>query len=86
MQRRFAMKQSTKFENLSSVERVVRFVIGAGAAVAAMESSLVGGPLFTVVNILAIALATTAILGWDPLKNLTQSAKSALHIGEHRHA
>ena len=66
------MKTQENFENINTSERTTRFVVSMVAIVAAIESPLVGSTLFAVVNLLAIALATVAIIGWDPLRALTQ--------------
>ena len=71
------MKHTKHSENLTSNERAARFAISAIAVIAAMESSLVGTPMFAAINIVAIALATTAIVGWDPLKAIFTSSKQA---------
>lgn len=83
------MKTTTQYENLSSTDRVIRSVVSVAAVVGAMETSLVGTPAFTAVSVVAIALATTAIIGWDPVKALLKSATRALthqgvsHSGHH---
>lgn len=69
------MKNTTAYENMNVTERNIRFVISAAAIIGAMQTSLVGGPLFAAINVLAIALATTAIIGWDPLKAVFKSAE-----------
>ena len=68
------MKSIMNTENLTSNERNARAAIGIFAVIAAMESSLAGSPVFAAINIMAIALVTTAIVGWDPLKALLKSA------------
>lgn len=69
------MKSSNQFENLTGYERVVRFGVSVGVIVATTHSVLVGTTAFAVVNILAILLSTTAIIGWDPAKALSVRAK-----------
>lgn len=59
------------FENLGISERVARFIASTVAIVVAMESPIVGTIMFAVINILAITLVTTAIIGWDPVKFLS---------------
>ena len=61
----------TKFENLNTTERFVRFLISFAAIVIMMESTIAGSTLFAVGCLIAIALATTAIVAWDPLKSVT---------------
>ena len=80
----------TNFENLSTTERAVRFTISTVAIVAMLGSSLVGSALFAGACLLAIAVATTAIVGWDPVKTITFSAnplRKTVHTGNnHKHA
>lgn len=80
------MNSINQFENLTVTERVVRFFVSAGVIIAAMQSSLVGTPAFAVLNILAVALATTAIIGWDPAKALGTRRKNSLaEHADHHH-
>ena len=72
------MKDLAKYENISGKERIIRFIVSYAVIVGAMESSLVGTSLYAVINLLAIAFATTAIIGWDPAKAL--SLRSGLKI------
>lgn len=72
------MKNATQFENLGATDRVLRFVISMVAILAAMESSLAGTPALATISVLAIALTTTAVIGWDPLKALTRSIVHSL--------
>lgn len=77
------MNYSTQFENLSTTDRLIRFVISVVGIVAAMESSLAGTPALAAIGVVAIALSTTAIIGWDPLKALVKStARSLTHHNE----
>lgn len=63
------MKTQDQIENVSQSAAVVGIVASAVIVVVAMESNFVGSPMFGVVSILAIALATAAILGWSPAKS-----------------
>ena len=74
------MKNTTHFENMGLTERNIRFVINAAAIIGEMQTGLVGSPLFAVINVIAIAVATTAIIGWDPLKSLSLGLKSSHSI------
>lgn len=71
------MDSKIALENISTTERYVRFGLSVAAIVAAMESSVSSG-LFAVINFAAIALTTTAIVGWDPLKSSVCHIKSLL--------
>lgn len=66
---------NTNFENLSNTERAIRFAITLAALVVIMESSLAGSMLFAVLFIIGVAFATTAIIGWDPLKSVSLNMK-----------
>lgn len=70
------MNYSTQFENLSATDRVLRFIVSIAAIVAAMGSGLAGTSALTAISVLAIALATTAIIGWSPLKSMSSKVKS----------
>lgn len=70
---------NTTTENLSTPERAVRFLISLAAILLMMQIDFVGSAFSGVSFIIAIALATTAITGWDPLKSLSLNMKSHLH-------
>lgn len=74
------METKTTFENISTTERWVRFVISVAAIVGAVESTI-GAAAFAAINFAAIALATTAIIGWDPMKSGVTALMSHLHVG-----
>ena len=79
--------QVNTFENISFTQRVSRFVISMIAIVVAMTSPLAGGYLFALINLLAIGLATSAIIGWDPVYALKrkQSKKLSGYVPQGRH-
>ena len=69
------MEKINELENLTGSERVTRLFVAIGVIVAIMESSLVGSTLFAVINLLAIAFATIAIVGWDPVRAISLRSK-----------
>lgn len=69
------MMNST-FENLSNVERGIRFGLSLAASVLMMATGFAGTNISGVAFLVSIALATTAILGWDPLKSVSLNMKS----------
>jgi hypothetical protein len=77
------METNTSLENISITERYVRFGVSCAAIVWAMESGVAAG-LFAAINFAAIVLATTAIMGWDPLKSAVGRAKASLQVGRPR--
>lgn len=79
------METRNTFENLSTTERAVRFAASFLAIVATLEISLAGG-VFAAVNIAAIAVATTAIVGWDPVKAGIRYVGEWLQPASHRHS
>lgn len=73
------METKYSLENIGTTERYVRAGLSVAAIVLAMESSVSGG-LFAAINFAAIALAMTAIVGWDPLKSGVVYLKSLLRV------
>lgn len=68
------------FENINNSSRITRFVTSVIIVVTAMSSPLTGSTLFALLNILAILLATSAIVGWDPVVALMNRQKSSLDV------
>ena len=79
------METKYTLDNLSTTERYMRFGASVVAIIAAMESS-VGSSLFAAINFTAIAVASTAIIGWDPLKAGVSYVKSQLQLSARRPA
>jgi len=81
------MKSYSNFENLNVVDRTVRFAVSVFVIIGVMNSSIVGTLLFAVITLLAVGLATTAIIGWDPAKawtlktNAMITHKQTMHNG-----
>ena len=70
------MKTFQYNENLSVSARAARVIV----------STLAGTTLFAVVTVFAIGLATSAIVGWDPVKTAATNLLSLLthHGADHR--
>jgi len=79
------MKNYANFENLNTTERAARFVVSFAVIVGTLYSPMVGSTLYAVINLLAIGLAATAIIGWDPAKALTFGKKSELPAKHNYH-
>ena len=72
------------FENISNSARITRSVTSIIIVVTAMSSPLTGSTIFALLNLFAILLATTAIVGWDPVVALlhrlqTDKTSSEVH-------
>ena len=77
------METKHTLNNLSTTERYIRVGISIAAIVAAMESSL-GSGVFAAINFTAIAVAFTALIGWDPVRAGASYVKSQLRLPTHR--
>jgi hypothetical protein len=79
------METKYTLDNLSTTERYIRVGISIAAIVAAMESSL-GSGVFAAINVTAIAVAFTALIGWDPVRAGASYVKSQLQLSARRPA
>lgn len=61
------MNTHTYHENINMTERYVRVALSVGAIIAVVETT-VGASVVAAVSFPAVALAMTALVGWDPLK------------------
>ena len=81
------MKQSTtnysNFENLNNGERAARVLVSTAAIVVAMSSSIAGSTLFAVICFLGIALTMTGIIGWDPVRAMSNKSEASHHTFPH---
>jgi len=81
------MKQSTSnysnFENLNNGERAARVIVSTAAIAVAMSSSIAGTTLFAVICFLGIALAMTGIIGWDPVRAISNNREIIHHTLPH---
>ena len=73
------------FENISNTERVARVLVSTAAIVVAMSSSIAGTTLFAVICLLGIALVMTGIIGWDPVRAISNKTASKEAKSHHHH-
>jgi len=73
------------YENLSNTERAARLIVSAIAIVAAMSSSIAGTTLFSVICLLGITLAMTSIIGWDPVRAISNKTANEKVKSDHHH-
>jgi hypothetical protein len=81
--RKTVMQTKTSLNNISTTEQYVRFGVSFAAIVIAIEASLNPG-LFAAINFASVALATTAIVGWDPLKSVLGYLKAQFNVDSPR--
>jgi len=70
---------------LNYSERMARFAVSMLVILVAMQSSIAGTTMFGVVVLLAIGLATTAIIGWDPAKSIVFGREETASQHHHGH-
>jgi len=71
------------YENLNITERAARVIVSTAAIVVSMSSSIAGTTLFAVICLLAIALAMTGIIGWDPVRAMSNKSEVSHHTLPH---
>lgn len=79
-------KQNVNYENienLTSGERTARVLVSTLAIVVAMESSIAGSAMFAVICLIGVTLAMTGIIGWDPVRALSNASQTEQHSFPH---
>jgi len=71
------------YENLSNTERAARVIVSTAAIAVAMSSSIAGTILFAVICFLGITLAMTGVIGWDPVRAMSNHREIIRHTLPH---